>query len=100
MSDILIRGMGNIPVGQEFVIVENIDFERYLYNRETGAAFHLVLLPEGHGKLGDLDKIVSFIDYYERPMDRNTSPFKALNAVRDYICNASTLIPAEEGKAV
>lgn len=55
MADILIRGMGNIPVGQEFVIVENIDFERYLYNRETGAAFHLVPLPEGHGRLIDAD---------------------------------------------
>lgn len=55
MADILIRGMENIPVGQEFVIVENIDFERYLYNRETGAAFHLVPLPEGHWDLIDRD---------------------------------------------
>lgn len=58
MADLIIRGMGNIPVGQEFVIVENIDFERYLYNRETGAAFHLVPLPEGHGRLGDLDALM------------------------------------------
>lgn len=46
MADILIRGMENIPVGLEFVIVENVDFERYLYNQETGAAFHLVPPPE------------------------------------------------------
>ena len=87
MADLIIRGMGNIPVGQEFVIVENIDFERYLYNRETGAVFHLVPLPEGHGRLGDLDALMNNI---------GDVPYKG--AVRRVLMSAPTIVPAEGGQ--
>lgn len=83
MADILISGIEDIPVGQEFVIVENIDFERYLYNRETGAVFHLISLPEGHGRLGDLDALESEL------------AFEYAYAAAKVCRNAPTIIPAE-----
>ena len=86
MADLIIRGMGNIPVGQEFVIVENIDFEKYLYNRETGAAFHLVPLPEGHGRLGDLDAL-------EKEL-----AFDYAYAAAKVCHDAPTIIPEEGGR--
>lgn len=96
MADILIRGMGNIPVGQEFVIVENIDFERYLYNRETGAAFHLVPLPEGHGRLVDAERFrVILCRLKERQNDDVAT--HALNWAIECLDKMDTIIPAEGG---
>lgn len=103
MADILIRGMemptqcGNCPISTNTRRC-TILWREFGDPSERLEDCPLVPLPKGHGRLGDLDKIVSFIDYYEGPMDRNTSPFKALNVVRDYICNASnTIVPAEGG---
>lgn len=106
MPDIMIRGI-SLPEGELKYVTLWVygDGRVYMSNNASAASSRklqdlAVPIPEGHGKLGDLDKIVSFIDYYEGPMSRDTSPFKALDTVRDYICNASnTIIPAEGGSA-
>lgn len=104
MADLVIRGMENIPVGQEFVIVENVDFERYLYNRKTGAAFHLVPLPEGHGRLIDADSfkadcIAATKDAkpdFVRHEDWLKSCVVTMSFCRD-INERPTIVPAEGG---
>lgn len=92
MADILIRGMENIPVGQAFVIVENIDFERYLYNRDTGEAFHLVPLPEGHGRLIDADALMS-------DFAKATWEFQDGYTFQRLLEHAPTIVPAGGGEA-
>lgn len=100
MIDLVIRGMDmpKYTTKAEFGIDADGNALCMVYHEDGTEPdiYNVIPLPEGHGKMGDLDKIVSFIDYYERPTDRNESPFKALNAVRDYICNVSnTIVPAE-----
>ena len=42
MSDVLIKGMGVPEVGTEFWVLENVDRDRYLYNRNTGEYFKII----------------------------------------------------------
>lgn len=97
MADILIHGMGDTPVGQKFVIVENIDFERYLYNRETGAAFHLISLPEGHGRLGDLETAEAILHNKTFDLAGTSAEYNALNWALRQIKALPTIVPAEGG---
>jgi len=49
-------------------------------------------LPEGHGRLGDLDKI--FVKLNETQIE-GTSEYKGLGEAKWIVCNAPTIVEAE-----
>lgn len=83
MADILIRGVP-MPVPDfhtTIIIMGNGDV--LWYNEKVGTA---IPLPEGHGRLGDLDALMNNI---------GDVPYKG--AVRRVLMSAPTIVPAEGG---
>lgn len=83
MADILIRGVP-MPVPDfhtTIIIMGNGDV--LWYNEKVGTA---IPLPEGHGRLGDLDALMNNI---------GDVPYKG--AVRRVLMSAPTIVPPEGG---
>lgn len=89
MADIVIRG---IEVSENLDIIRNGN--KIVYSKNNGMtwkeAADCIVLPEGHGRLGDLDKLKKLT--YEIKTNRGTYQ-RVLNIVD--LLNASTIVPAE-----
>lgn len=87
MADLVIRGM-EMPTEQRIeVLIFKNGFVAYydVEGRYIGQA-KAVPLPEGHGRLGDLDKLIINI---------GDVPYKG--SVRRVLMSAPTIVPAEGG---
>lgn len=114
MDDILIRGM-EMPESCDKCSLFNecwcmalgIENWRKSYNKpEQGERLPdcpLVPLPEGHGRLGDLDKLEdAFIRYYLEQERNNNLVFAAVEIkqhIADMIEDWPTIVPAEGASA-
>lgn len=89
MADILIRGM-DMPNKDEILVFDV--WHGKVYARSTANTgtrrYEVVLLPEGHGRLGDLDALMKNI---------GDVPYKG--SVKRVLMSAPTIVPAEGGKA-
>lgn len=105
MADILIRGLEMPKDGSLWLLIrpDGIVFKIKDNNKsglpKEGTA---VFLPEGHGKLGDLDKLEdAFIRYYlsqERSNHLVFTPVEIKQHFADMIADFPTIVPAEGGE--
>ena len=56
MSDVLIKGMGVPEVGTEFWVLENVDRDRYLNNRNTCEYFKIIPVSKYENGVGVSDE--------------------------------------------
>lgn len=104
MADLVIRGM-DIPKRDEILVFD--EWHGKMYARSTAnlgtKSYEVVSLPEGHGRLGDLDKLEdAFIRYYLEQERNNNLVFAAVEIKQRaayMIGDWPTIVPAEGGEA-
>ena len=101
MADILIQGM-EMPTNRDVTIRIDPNGEVYVYDTYPTLLLRAFTLPEGHGRLGDLDAL--FERMYH--LSDNEGAHKDSNVddaliLRDSACylieDAPTIVPAERG---
>lgn len=108
MADILIRGISLPEDELKYVSLWIYGDGRVYVSKNASAASSKRLqdlaipLPEGHGRLGDLDKLEdAFIRYYLEQERNNNLVFAAVEIkqrVADMIGDWPTIVPAEGGE--
>lgn len=104
MADILIRGMAKMPgncrecmfagsggMRNELNVCMFSGESQLLLSHERMSKCPLVPLPEGHGRLGDLDSLYQALIAHEFTMTAGD--------MLEVIANAETIVPAEGGNA-
>ena len=92
MADIIIRGMEMPQVGDKIEFVQNIAGHIYArFKPSKGYMCEVIPLPEGHGRLGDLDDALNRI-----PIPTGgISSVDIYNNIKYFIETRPTIVPAE-----
>lgn len=100
MADIVIRGM-EMPTPEHGVRTINIYADGVITNYAEEIIGHAVPLPEGHGRLGDLDALFKHLfltdgGYIANDRDSDGWPHVCTyESIKKAIHGAPTIIPAE-----
>ena len=108
MADILIRGLDIPKDGRKHTALLQfledgkcrgiVEYSKS-YDDRSVKVFEVVPLPEGHGKLGDLDRLFEVMGQDADRWIVDEVSMIETDDVLDAIQNAPTIVPAEGGKA-